>query len=57
MGGPTSAGACAQLPSGVACEVVAELNFQTDFISTAKGNNIVIVPTKPLKRKPLMLWY
>lgn len=51
MGGPTSAGACAQLPSGVACEVVAELNFQTDFISTAKGNNIVIVPTKPLKAK------
>lgn len=51
MGGPTAEGNCAQLPSGIACQVVGELNFQEHFVSLEKNNSILIVPTQPLKGK------
>ena len=34
-----------------ACKVGEELQFGVDFISTASGNSVVIVPLKPLKAK------
>ncbi|MEJ6474635.1 VolA/Pla-1 family phospholipase [Pseudoalteromonas piscicida] len=54
MGGPLQTDAeCAQLPSGIACKPVAELEFgpQGDFVTMANsaGNGIVVVPVKPFK--------
>ncbi|MGL6124173.1 MAG: VolA/Pla-1 family phospholipase [Shewanella sp.] len=40
---------CKAKPSVSACKVGAELQFGVDFISTASGNKVVIVPLKPLK--------
>ncbi|BDM64988.1 lipase [Shewanella sp. NFH-SH190041] len=41
---------CADKASVSACKVGAELTYGVDFISQASGNNIVIVPLKPLKQ-------
>ncbi|RRS08041.1 lipase [Pseudoalteromonas sp. J010] len=54
MGGPLAQDPkCSALPSGIACEVVAELEFgpQGDFVTMANsaGNGVVIVPVKPFK--------
>lgn len=54
MGGPIQSPGfedCAQVPQGAACTVVGELSFGTDFVATASGNDIAIVPIKPLKAK------
>ncbi|MCE9686879.1 lipase [Shewanella sp. AS16] len=40
---------CKAKPSVSACKVGEELQFGVDFISTASGNKVVIVPLKPLK--------
>ncbi|MGI2122643.1 VolA/Pla-1 family phospholipase [Shewanella baltica] len=40
---------CKAKPSVSACKVGAELQFGVDFVSTASGNKVVIVPLKPLK--------
>lgn len=48
MGGDSG---CESVPRGAACKVVGELTFGVDFIAQAKGNNIAIVPMKPLKGK------
>ncbi|MDP2560217.1 VolA/Pla-1 family phospholipase [Psychrobium sp. 1_MG-2023] len=49
LGGPLSPDAeCSAQPSVSACKVGEELTFGQDFITTAKGNSIVIVPRKPL---------
>ena len=48
MGGDAG---CESVPRGAACKVVGELTFGVDFIAQAKGNNIAIVPMKPLKGK------
>jgi len=42
---------CEVVPRGAACKVVAELTFGVDFVAQPSGNNIVIVPLKPLKAK------
>ena len=42
---------CTSAPDVSACKVGAELQFGVDFITTTSGNNIVIVPLKPLKAK------
>lgn len=50
VGGPLSSDAeCTAKPSVSACKVGAELQFGVDFVSTASGNKVVIVPLKPLK--------
>ncbi|QZO11487.1 VolA/Pla-1 family phospholipase [Pseudoalteromonas piscicida] len=54
MGGPLQTDEqCAQLPSGIACKFVAELEFgpQGDFVAMTNGagNGIVVVPVKPFK--------
>lgn len=40
---------CKAKPSVSACKVGAELQFGVDFVSTASGNKVVILPLKPLK--------
>ncbi|GIU05245.1 lipase [Shewanella sp. c952] len=42
---------CTGAPDISACKIGAELQFGVDFVSTASGNKIVIVPLKPLKAK------
>ncbi|NQZ81026.1 MAG: lipase [Colwellia sp.] len=51
MGGDTSDADCTAVTRGSACKVVGELTFGVDFIAQAKGNNVVVVPMKPLKAK------
>ena len=49
MGGDRNDADCAKLARGLACKVVSELTFGVDFVAKAVGNNIAIVPLKPLK--------
>ena len=50
MQGPTSAvEECQTANQGFACQVVSELVFGQDFVTAVSGNNIAIVPLKPLK--------
>jgi len=42
---------CATDLQGHACKIVGELTFGVDFVSQASGNNVVVVPLKPLKPK------
>ncbi len=50
MGDPASPDAsCRTVPRGVACKAVAQLAFGTDFVTRAVGNNIAVIPLKPLK--------
>ena len=52
MGGPTSSiDACRELPQGVACQMVGELAFGQDFITVPSGNNVAVIPLRPLKGK------
>ncbi|MCF2861421.1 VolA/Pla-1 family phospholipase [Pseudoalteromonas sp. Cnat2-41] len=47
MGADQSSQTCAQVPAGIACEYVKELNFGVDFITQASGNSVAVVPLKP----------
>ena len=50
MQGPTSAvEECQTANQGFACQVVSELVFGQDYVTSVSGNNIVVVPLKPLK--------
>lgn len=50
VGGPLSADPeCTTKPSVSACKVGAELKFGVDFVATASGSKVVILPLKPLK--------
>lgn len=50
MGDPTSTDAsCRTVPRGVACKAVGQLTFGQDFITRPVGNNVAVVPLKPLK--------
>ncbi|MCH8536875.1 MAG: lipase [Alkalimonas sp.] len=50
MGGPTSSlEACREVPQGVACQLVDELTFGQDFFTAASGNNVAVIPFRPLK--------
>ncbi|WP_281558973.1 VolA/Pla-1 family phospholipase [Thalassomonas sp. RHCl1] len=51
MGGDASDADCTSLSLGLACKVVNELSFGTDFIAQASGNSIAIIPVNPLKGK------
>lgn len=41
--------ACKTPNRGFACQAVAELTFGVDFVASVSGNNIVVVPLRPLK--------
>ncbi|MEE2001246.1 lipase [Alkalimonas sp. MEB108] len=52
MGGPTaSVDQCRSVPQGVACQLVGELAFGQDFVTAASGNNVAVIPLRPLKAK------
>ena len=51
MGGDATDAECSELSLGLACKVVNELTFGTDFVAQASGNDIAIVPINPLKGK------
>ncbi len=40
---------CRAVSQGHACKVVGELTFGVDFVSGASGNNVAVIPLKPLK--------
>lgn len=47
---------CQALPSVSACKVGDELVFGVDFITSVSGNQIIIVPLKPLKEQQSYLY-
>jgi len=50
MGDPASPVAdCRAVPRGVACKPVATLTWGSDYITKAVGNNVAVIPLKPLK--------
>ena len=50
MGDPASPDAsCRTVPRGVACKSVGQLTYGQDFVTKAVGNNIAVIPLKPLK--------
>lgn len=50
MGDPASTDAtCRTVPRGIACKAVGQLTFGQDFVTRAVGNNVAVVPLKPLK--------
>jgi len=52
LGGQLSPDAeCQNEASLTACKMGAELTFGVDFITTVSGNNLIVVPVKPLKAK------
>jgi Pla-1/cef family extracellular lipase len=51
MGGDLTDADCTTVTRGFACKIVGELTFGVDFIAKGVGNNVAIVPIKPLKPK------
>ena len=50
MGDPASPDAdCRPVPRGLACKIVAELQYGVDFVSAGSGNSVAIIPLKPLE--------
>ncbi len=49
MGGDANDADCTAVTRGLACKVVSELVFMQDFVTKKSGDNVVFVPTKPLK--------
>ena len=49
MGGASND--CTEVNRALACKVVGELTFGSDFIAQASNNSIAVVPLKPLKGK------
>ncbi len=49
MGGSADDEECKTVERGLACKIVAELTAGVDFIAQKSGNNIAVVPLKPLK--------
>lgn len=50
MGDPASPDAdCRPIPRGLACKIVAELQYGQDFVSAASGNSVAVIPLKPLE--------
>ena len=47
---------CQVLPSVSACKVGEELVFGVDFVTSVSGNQIIIVPLKPLKEQQSYLY-
>ncbi|MGB1261723.1 MAG: VolA/Pla-1 family phospholipase [Cognaticolwellia sp.] len=49
MGGDATDSDCASVERGLACKVVRELVFGQEFVTQKAGNNVMVVPTQPLK--------
>ena len=55
MGGDANDSDCTAVTRGLACKVVGELTFGVDFVTQASGNNISVIPMKPLKAETTYL--
>lgn len=51
MGGSLTDADCAAVTRGLACKVVRELQFGTEFITSASGDSLGVAPLTPLKAK------
>lgn len=51
MGGSLTDADCASVTRGLACKVVRELQFGTEFAASASGNSVAVAPLTPLKAK------
>lgn len=49
MGGDADDETCKDQTRGLGCKIVGELTYGTDFILSASGNNVAVVPLQPLK--------
>lgn len=49
MGGNLTDADCAGAPPLSGCKIYSELTFGVDFVTQAKGNDVVVAPLKPLK--------
>lgn len=50
MGDPASpATECRAVPRGIACKIVAELQYGVDFVSAGSGTSVAVIPLKPLE--------
>lgn len=50
MGDPASPETdCRTVPRGMACKIVAELEYGVDFVSAGSGTNVAVIPLKPLE--------
>lgn len=50
MGDPASPETdCRAVPRGMACKIVAELQYGVDFVSAGSGTSVAVVPLKPLE--------
>ncbi|SEK84081.1 extracellular lipase, Pla-1/cef family [Colwellia chukchiensis] len=49
MGGDLNDEECASVTRGLACKIVGELVFGQHFVTQKSGDNVVVVPTQPLK--------
>ncbi len=55
MGGDANDSDCTAVTRGLACKVIGELTFGVDFVTQASGNNISVIPMKPLKAETTYL--
>ncbi|AOW78192.1 hypothetical protein A3Q34_15875 [Colwellia sp. PAMC 20917] len=49
MGGNANDSDCTAVARGLACKVVGELVFMQDFVTQKSGDNVLFIPTQPLK--------
>ncbi|TWX64280.1 VolA/Pla-1 family phospholipase [Colwellia sp. C1TZA3] len=49
MGGDVNDSDCTAVTRGLACKVVGELVYMQDFVTQKSGDNVLFVPTQPLK--------
>lgn len=49
FGGNLTDADCAVAPPLSGCKIYSELQFGVDFVTTARGNDLVVVPLKPLE--------
>ncbi|CAM5421525.1 VolA/Pla-1 family phospholipase [Alishewanella longhuensis] len=50
MGDPASPETdCRAVPRGMACKIVAELQYGVDFVSAGSGTSVAVIPLKPLE--------
>jgi len=55
MGGDENDADCTNLTRGLACKVVSQLTFGVDYFAQKSGDNVAIVPLKPLKAETTYL--
>ncbi|WP_042145154.1 MULTISPECIES: VolA/Pla-1 family phospholipase [unclassified Pseudoalteromonas] len=49
MGGDLKDADCNPLPQGAGCKIVGELTFGVDYVTKVSGDNVAVIPLKPLK--------